>query len=51
VAAAVFVLAVAFFVWWQFIRPRRRRRSREAEVAKPKRGAMAIPRGRVRGSS
>ena len=48
VAAAVFVLAVAFFVWWQFIRPRRR--PQEVEVETPDRGGMAIPRGRVRGS-
>jgi prolipoprotein diacylglyceryl transferase len=48
VAAVVFVLSVAFFVWWQFIRPRRR--GDEAEAPEAKRGAMAIPRGRVRGS-
>jgi prolipoprotein diacylglyceryl transferase len=47
VSIVFFVLSASFFVWWQIIRPRRRRRAAEAEA--PKRRAMAIPRGRVRG--
>jgi hypothetical protein len=39
-----FVLAVAFFVWWQLIRPRRRAHAAEP----PPPPTMAIPRGRVR---
>ncbi|MGI9111385.1 MAG: prolipoprotein diacylglyceryl transferase [Gaiellaceae bacterium] len=47
VSLVVFVAAVAFFVWWQFLRGgRRRRRSRERRPEKPP--AMAVPRGRVR---
>jgi prolipoprotein diacylglyceryl transferase len=44
VSLVLFVLAVAFFVWWQLIRPRRQRRGAEPQ-APP---TMAIPRGRVR---
>jgi prolipoprotein diacylglyceryl transferase len=44
VALVLFVLSVAFFVWWQILRPSRR--ARHAEGPKPP--AMAIPRGRVR---
>jgi prolipoprotein diacylglyceryl transferase len=40
-----FVCSTAFFVWWQFLRPRKERRRRL-----PKSPAMAIPRGRVRPS-
>jgi prolipoprotein diacylglyceryl transferase len=44
VSLVVFVLATAFFVWWQFLRGRR-----EGHVAPPPEGpAMAIPKGRVR---
>jgi prolipoprotein diacylglyceryl transferase len=44
VSLVVFVLATAFFVWWQFLRGRR-----EGQVAPPPEGpAMAIPKGRVR---
>ena len=46
VSAVLFVLATAFFVWWQFLRGRPLRRRRE----EAQRDAMAIPRGRVRGS-
>ena len=48
VSLVVFVAAVAFFVWWQFLRGRggRRRRLREPKVEPPP--AMAVPRGRVR---
>jgi prolipoprotein diacylglyceryl transferase len=50
VSIVVFVCAVAFFVWWQFIRAEgdrptaRRRKPRPI----PKGPAMAVPRGRVR---
>ena len=47
VSLVVFVLAVAFFVWWQFFHRRgRRRRLREPKAEPPP--AMAVPRGRVR---
>jgi prolipoprotein diacylglyceryl transferase len=49
VSLVVFVLAVAFFVWWQFFHgrgPRRRGGRRERKVEPPP--AMAVPRGRVR---
>jgi prolipoprotein diacylglyceryl transferase len=45
VSLVVFVLASVFFVWWQFLRGRRRR-PREHASAPPR--AMAVPRGRVR---
>lgn len=45
VSIVVFVLATAFFIWWQFLRGRREGR----HVAPPPEGqAMAIPKGRVR---
>jgi prolipoprotein diacylglyceryl transferase len=44
VSVVMFVLATAFFVWWQIIRPRRRRHAEEP----PPPPTMAIPRGRVR---
>jgi prolipoprotein diacylglyceryl transferase len=48
VSIVVFVLSTAFFIYWQLIRGRRRKR-REAEVEAPKGApAMAIPKGRVR---
>ena len=48
VSLVVFVLAVAFFVWWQFLRGRGsgRGRGRERKVEPPP--AMAVPRSRVR---
>ena len=47
VSLAVFVSAVAFFVWWQFFPGRgRRRRLRQPKEEPPP--AMAVPRGRVR---
>jgi prolipoprotein diacylglyceryl transferase len=47
VSLVVFVVASVFFVWWQFLRGRRRR-PRERASAPPR--AMAVPRGRVRRS-
>jgi prolipoprotein diacylglyceryl transferase len=46
VSIVLFVLSVAFFIWWQFVRPRRRARE-PAQRPGPK---MAIPRRRVRPS-
>jgi prolipoprotein diacylglyceryl transferase len=49
VSVIVFVLATAFFIWWQFLRERGGvRRARGPEP--PKGPAMAIPKGRVRRS-
>jgi prolipoprotein diacylglyceryl transferase len=45
VALVVFVGAVLFFVWWQFVRPRRRRRP-PREPKRERRPAMTVPRGR-----
>ena len=45
VALVVFVAAVAFFVWWQFVQPRRRRRQ-PREPKRERRPAMTVPRGR-----
>ena len=50
VSLVLFVLSVAFFVWWQFFHGGRRprvRRGREQQKAE-RRPAMAVPRGRVR---
>jgi prolipoprotein diacylglyceryl transferase len=49
VSVVLFVLATAFFVWWQFLRGRRARRRGERGPTEPKR-KMAVPRGRVRTS-
>lgn len=46
VAAVTFVVAAAFFLWWQVLRPRRAVPPRERD--EPKRPPMAIPRGRPR---
>ena len=43
VSLTLFVGSTVFFVWWQFLRGRRRR-----GAAPPKQPAMAIPKGRVR---
>jgi prolipoprotein diacylglyceryl transferase len=49
VSIVVFVLASAFFVWWQFLRREREGRPRRPEPAPPPEGpSMAIPKGRVR---
>jgi len=45
VSIVLFVCSSVFFVWWQFLRGRRRRRGREAP---PKRPTMAVPKSRVR---
>jgi prolipoprotein diacylglyceryl transferase len=47
VSLVIFVLAVATFVWVQWLRPRRRR-SHDAPKPPP---AMAVPKGRVRSGS
>ncbi len=44
VSLTLFVASTAFFVWWQLLRGRRRRRGAPG----PKQPAMAIPKGRVR---
>ncbi len=49
VALVFFVAGMAAFVWLQFLRPRRGRRSRR-EPEPPPRPTMAVPKGRVRGS-
>jgi prolipoprotein diacylglyceryl transferase len=46
VSAILFVASVAFFVWWQLFRGRRRRSRREPKAEPPP--TMAVPRGRVR---
>ena len=50
VSIVVFVLATAFFVWWQLLGRggRRDRPERAREVEPPEGPAMAIPKGRVR---
>ena len=49
VSLVVFVLAVAFFVWWQFFHGGRRPWRRGVREHKPERlPTMAVPRGRVR---
>jgi prolipoprotein diacylglyceryl transferase len=49
VSLVLFVLAVAFFVWWQFFRGGRRPRFRRVREPKAeRRPTMAVPRGRVR---
>ena len=49
VSLVVFVLAVVFFVWWQFFRGGRRPWRRRVRDHKPERlPTMAVPRGRVR---
>jgi prolipoprotein diacylglyceryl transferase len=50
VSLVVFVLATAFFIWWQFVRPRRGERVAPAPKPPPppEGPAMAIPKGRVR---
>ncbi len=50
VSAVLFVLSVAFFVWWQFLRPRGRPEETVPVPERPRDRSMAIPRGRVRGS-
>jgi prolipoprotein diacylglyceryl transferase len=48
VSIVLFVLATAFFVWWQFLRGRRQRRAGGAPPKPPRK--MDVPRGRVRTS-
>jgi phosphatidylglycerol---prolipoprotein diacylglyceryl transferase len=51
VSIVVFVIAVAFFIWWQFIREEEpeERRPRRAEAPAP-REKLAVPKGRIRSS-
>jgi prolipoprotein diacylglyceryl transferase len=56
VSIVLFVVSVAFFVWWQFLRdreddgePRSGRRARRSEPPAP-REKLAVPKGRVRPS-
>jgi prolipoprotein diacylglyceryl transferase len=46
VSLALFVASTGFFIWWQLLRPRPRRR--RSGAAGPKPPTMAIPKGRVR---
>jgi prolipoprotein diacylglyceryltransferase len=47
VSLILFVASTLFFVWWQFLSPRRgRRRERAPKAERPK--TMTVPRGRVR---
>ena len=49
VSLGCFVLSVAFFIWWQFLRtPSEERRPVQRARPIPKRPTMAVPRGRVR---
>ena len=48
VALVLFVVATAFFVWWQLIRPLRERRHRPGSEPAGRRETMAIPKKRVR---
>jgi prolipoprotein diacylglyceryl transferase len=50
VSVVVFVVSTTFFVWWQFIRPRRGSREHRSERSRkaPQGPKMAIPKGRVR---
>jgi phosphatidylglycerol---prolipoprotein diacylglyceryl transferase len=51
VALVLFVLSTAFFIWWQLVRPwRRRRRAARASEPGGRGPAMAIPKKRVRSS-
>ena len=48
VSVGLFVLSVAFFVWWQFFR-RRGEPSAARRPAPPRGPRMTVPKGRVRG--
>jgi prolipoprotein diacylglyceryl transferase len=48
VSLVVFILATAFFIWWQFLRREGPRQERRREVKPPEGPSMAIPKGRVR---
>jgi prolipoprotein diacylglyceryltransferase len=48
VSIVLFVLSVAFFIWWQFLRkPTGKERPRASKIV-PKGPAMAVPKSRVR---
>jgi prolipoprotein diacylglyceryl transferase len=48
VAAVLFVLSTAFFIWWQFFRRETGSERPRASKVIPERPAMAVPKGRVR---
>ena len=48
VAAVLFVLSTAFFIWWQFIRRDTGSERPRASKVVPQGPAMAVPKGRVR---
>jgi hypothetical protein len=51
VALVCFILSVAFFIWWQFLRtpkPDAPKTSKAKPRPIPKGPRMAVPRGRVR---
>jgi prolipoprotein diacylglyceryl transferase len=48
VAAVVFVLSTAFFIWWQFLHGGEKEERRRPRRRVPEGPAMAIPKGRVR---
>jgi prolipoprotein diacylglyceryl transferase len=48
VAAVLFVLSTAFFIWWQFFRKETGSERPRASKVIPDRPAMAVPKGRVR---
>jgi prolipoprotein diacylglyceryl transferase len=50
VSIVVFIGAVSFFVWWQFLRPREGGPRKERRRRVPKSPSMAIPKRRVRPS-
>ena len=48
VSLGIWVLAVAFFVWWQFFRSRPEKPAVPKARPVPKGPRMAVPKGRVR---
>jgi len=50
VSLVLFVLSTGFFIWWQFIRTRRRDEPRRARPTPVKGPTMAVPKSRVRSS-
>jgi len=48
VSIAVFLVAAAFFVWWQFVRAEGDKPEVKRRREPPRGPAMAVPKGRVR---